>query len=206
MRMARPTPPANLPFYDWSEHHRKQSKRKELDDECKKNPALRKDPEFRRQYQELAPDPDYRLYNTFKVLQADGGANKALVATTRPEWPSELRAALHALRDRTGDLPNLRLGATGNQLMNPLVAKGIYFLKPSGTKRDNPSIEDSGDSQSLQYLRYGGYFSAAVPFSVGKGDVRLLCAVPSDISLRALEVALHSSISRGLKPCRSRDA
>ncbi|MDH7482703.1 MAG: hypothetical protein QHH26_12125 [Armatimonadota bacterium] len=189
--------PAEIPFYNLVEakelEQRKEEQRNKLEAERKRNPNLRNDPDIQQKLEEYAPDPEYRLYRFFSTMQADTGANKALEYThsKQSNWPQELQLALKGMQNPAGAIPNVNLGASGNQLMNPLIAKGSYGIKPSGTNRHNPKIADTGDNEIFQYFRYGGYFSAAVPYQDEKQNLRLLTPIPKDISLTAFELIVQ---------------
>ncbi|MGB9588165.1 MAG: hypothetical protein ACPL7O_08300, partial [Armatimonadota bacterium] len=152
--------PGGVPHYDYQtnreEEQVKSAKRKGILDN-KKNIGMQKDPEFQKQLKELAPDPEYTLYNVFKVMQVHMGANKALKAIHTQD-KQLIKLILDELQKADSKLPQVELGASHNQLMNPLMAKGCYSLKPSTTARGNPGIEETGDNEYVQYLRYGGYF------------------------------------------------
>lgn len=192
--------PANLHYYDL-EHHRNQenertTRRRQSAQQLTQNQELAR---------ELAPDPEFSLYNIFVTMQAHNGANNALIsiAENQSDWHDVLTGFIEALREPNDqNLPQGNLGATANQLINPLSAKGTYGLTPAGTNRCNPSLQELGDNEILQYLRYGGYFNVAVPYSSG-GNIRLLTPIPNDISLRALR-GLAGTLRRIQFPSRAR--
>jgi len=183
--------PRGLPHYDYQTkqavEQQKSARRKEIHDN-KKNLRMQKDPEFQKQLKETARDPEYALYNAFKIMQVHMGANKALKAI-HIQNKQLMKQILDEFRKPDSKLPKVELGASHNQLMNPLMAKGCYSLKPSTTARGNPGIEETGDNEYIQYLRYGGYFSVAVPY-LNDGDLRMLVPMPVDISLAALEAVI----------------
>lgn len=185
--------PPGLPVYELQDkravERQKSARRKEINDSRKKSQGKSENSEFEEQLKETAPDPEYRLYNVFKMMQVYGGANKAAEAI-RTHKKELVKKTLDEFRKAGGELPELELGATNNQLMNPLMAKGCYALKPSTTTRGNPGIAETDDRQYIQYLRYGGYFSIAVPYVDGAGNVRMLTPAPADISLVALETII----------------
>lgn len=184
--------PETVPAYNWQAsrvvEEQKSERRKEIMAIQQQNRGMRKDQELQQQLKETAQDPEYRLYNVFKLMQVYSGANKALVAV-RTQKKELMKRIFDELRKANGKLPKIELGASHNQLMNPLMAKGCYSPKPSGTVRRNPGIGETGDNEYIQYLRYGGYFSVAVPH-MSKGGLRVLIPAPADISLVALETVI----------------
>jgi hypothetical protein len=103
--------------------------------------------------------------------------------------------AFAALRD--GAASGLDWKATTVQLFTPTAAKGYSRLKPDSTDR-NDKTKDRWADPLTEWLRYRGYFRVACPFFRGS-DVRLLCPVPGDISIRALE-SLARELRRGGVP------
>ncbi|MCL6628225.1 MAG: hypothetical protein K6U00_01320 [Armatimonadetes bacterium] len=194
--------PPSLPAYDLQAsravEQQKSARRNEINDR-KKNQGKSKDSEFQEQLKETARDPEYALYNAFKIMQVHMGANKALKAI-HIQNKQLMKQILDEFRKPDRKLPKVELGASHNQLMNPLMAKGCYSLKPSTTARGNPGIAKTDDSEFIQYLRYGGYFSVAVPYLLHSSgykrrlrrscDLRMLVPMPVDISLAALEAVI----------------
>lgn len=194
--------PVGVPVYDLasskSAEQAKREIREGIHSDIDRNPALRDNPEVQQRLRECAPDPDYRLHNVFRVMQAHLAANKVLTTiAARSDWATMLMNGVAALQQPAGEqmIADIKLNASTNQLTSPLSAKGYGTLKPLTTDR-NVSIKDSWKSDLIEYFRYGGYFSCAVPFLDGDGNLRLLVPVPCDISVGALGV-LVGELRRG---------
>jgi hypothetical protein len=170
------------------------------------------DAETAARLQELRPPAEWRLWQTLNVLQGDQTSNRVYWAISdmpqadfyRQLW-IELSNLGHVHQSvaawkassvqLAGDL--FRSGpavgqsvaawkASSVQLFTPNAAKGYSRLKPDSTDR-NDKTKDQWIEPFLEWLRYRGYFLAALPYFQGaKGEnVRLLCPVPGDISIDA---------------------
>lgn len=180
-------PPAGIPYYDFKERDEaEQAKR-----DARKEKRASNDPEARSRIAELTADPEHYLFRAFKNMQTHKAANKILETISGEQKEDHLAMMRKSLQAMTApdysELPELKLEATGNQLVLPLSAKGIYALKPSGTSRGNPTLDSLNDSDFLQYLRYAGYFDCAVPFESGDG-LRLQVPIPHEISFGNLQM------------------
>ena len=132
---------------------------------------------------------DWRLLQVLNTLQGDETTNKLFktIATEKQQrFFEEVQQALWALGE--GRASGVDWPATLVQLFTPTAAKGYGRLKPDGTGRNDKTKEQWIDP-FLEWLKYRGYFRVACPYFQGpKAEhVRLLCPVPSDISVRALE-------------------
>ncbi|MDQ7795014.1 MAG: hypothetical protein RDU89_11490 [bacterium] len=139
--------------------------------------------------EEDRPRPDWRLWQVLNTLQGDETTNKVhlRIAQTRPEkLRGEVLEALHRLA--AGKPTHSDWPATGVQLFSPNAAKGYSRLKPDSTGRNDKTKEQWVDP-FVEWLKYRGYFRIACPFFEGKRgeNIHLLCPVPGDIAVRALE-------------------
>ena len=132
---------------------------------------------------------DWRLLQVLNTLQGDETTNKLFetIATKgQQRFSEEVQQAFRALSERQAS--GLDWPATLVQLFTPTAAKGYGRLKPDGTGRNDKTKEQWIDP-FLEWLKYRGYFKVACPYFQGSKaeHVRLLCPVPGDISVRALE-------------------
>jgi len=146
------------------------------------------DAETKARLQELQPPADWRLWQALNILQGDETSNRvhcAILGMPAAQFHEELLVELSLLgRPHT---PAVSWKASTVQLFTPNAAKGYSRLKPDTTDR-NDKTKDQWTDPFLEWLRYRGYFVAALPYFQGsKGeDIRLLCPVPSDVSIDAL--------------------
>ncbi|MDO8589506.1 MAG: hypothetical protein Q7T82_20985 [Armatimonadota bacterium] len=200
-----------LAAYDYVDRARveneKREKYRKVQEELQKQPAMRKNPDVQQRIAEYAPDPEHRLHTVFKTMQTHKAANNSLRKALTSKNRQEVISSLTALKVRGGPLPTIKVDATANQLINPLLAKGCRRPKPDNTKRDIQRLHEVRDSEFLQYLRYGGYYATAVPHTFKEGDkyhLRLLTPAPHRISLAnliGLVTKLRASGARG-KRCQ----
>ncbi len=132
------------------------------------------------------PRPDWRLLDAVKQLVAHDTWNRAHAAVTALD-PAALREEIvQGLAKLNAGMPSgVDWKLSGVQLFNPNSAKGYGALKPTTTKRADPTKEQWTDSLT-EWLRYRGYYACACAFFVGR-QIRLLCPVPADISLAELQ-------------------
>lgn len=190
--------PARLACYDLPVireiEAEKRQQREILKEELRLIPELSRSPEIIQRRQEYQQDPEYRMHSVFKSMQTFTSANKVLEKINKKdETQSLLIDILNSLRSPNNSIPNIKLGATPNQLINPHFAKGCWRPKPDATTRSNLSLNDFNDNEFLQYLRYAGYFKCAAPFLIAatkksraskkKKPLHLLTPVPQHISL-----------------------
>lgn len=154
------------------------------------------DEETQQLMQEEQLREDWRLIQVLNTLQGDETSNRvqrALLSRSRNVLAMEIKRGLDALRN--GKSSDLEWGARTVQLFVPTAAKGYSRLKPDSTDRNDQTKEQWTDS-FVEWLRYRGYFRVACPFFQGpKAEhVRLVCPVPSEISLGALV-----SVARALR-------
>ncbi len=154
------------------------------------------DPETHELIQQEEVRDDWRLLQVLNVLQGHKTSNKVhatIVGREAKRFRKEIAAAFDAFsRHRPSDLD---WDVSTVQLFNPVAAKGYSRLKPDSTDRNDDTKEQWADP-FVEWLKFRGYFRVACPFFQGaKAEhIRLLCPVPQDISLRALE-----SVSRELR-------
>ena len=155
------------------------------------------DPQTVQAIQEEAPREDWSMLQVLNSLQGDETSNRvhaAIVGRAPDRWRGEVAAALTALQ--AGRPSGLDWRATSVQLFTPTAAKGYSRLKPDSTDR-NDKTKDGWVDPLAEWLRYRGYFRVACPFFRGS-DVRLLCPVPHDISMSALESVARELRRRGI--------
>jgi hypothetical protein len=136
--------------------------------------------------QEEAPREDWTLLRVLRALQGHKTSNRvhiAIVGQPLGHWQAEIASALASFR--VSEPSGLDWKARSVQLFTPTAAKGYSLLKPEGTGRNNNTKEEWVD-HLVEWLRYRGYFRIACPF-FRSSDVRVLCPVPAEISIRALE-------------------
>ena len=144
--------------------------------------------------------PDWRLLQVLNTLQGDETSNRihALIIRMKPKELSDLiEGALNAVAD--GQPSGLGWPANSVQLFTPNAAKGYSRLKPDSTDRNDKTKEQWTDP-FIEWLRYRGYFRVACPFFQGQKaeNVRLLCPIPSDLSINALEQVASELRSAGI--------
>jgi hypothetical protein len=131
-------------------------------------------------------DADQRMYSILARLGAEGGPNKLMVRfgqLSAHEWSHLVWDGLHG-REEFVTKPSLV------QLFNPHAARGYSLLKPAGTDRTDKS-KDAWTEPFLEWLRYRGYFQACAGWFLDK-DIRLLTAVPGDISYSLYRSAMQA--------------
>jgi hypothetical protein len=154
-------------------------------------------PQIVQAIQEEAPREDWSLLQVLNSLQGDETSNRvhAVIVGREPDhWRGEVAGAFTALQ--SGRPSGLDWRATSVQLFTPAAAKGYSRLKPDSTDR-NDKTKDGWVDPLAEWLRYRGYFRVACPFFRGS-DVRLLCPVPGDISMSALESVARELRRRGI--------
>jgi hypothetical protein len=161
----------------------------------KRNPKVF-DAETQELMQQEELRPDWRLLQVLNVLQGDETTNKvhmAVVNRSGAVFRKEIVGSLEGLFAGKPSGLNWDMGTV--QLFTPTFAKGYSRLKPDSTDRSDKTKEQWADP-FLEWLKYRGYFRAACPYFQGqKGeDVRVLCPVPHNIGIRALE-----SVARELR-------
>lgn len=171
---------------EYQDERAKAVRRKEARGGTRRRHRGRVEPETEQAIQEEAPREDWALLQVLNSLQGDETSNRvhaAIVGQAPDRWRDEMTRALTALRD--GEPSGLDWKATTVQLFAPTAAKGYCRLKPDSTDR-NDKTKDRWADPLVEWLRYRGYFQVACPF-FRDSDVRLLCPVPRDISMRALK-------------------
>lgn len=183
---------------DYQDERAKAARRKQARGGAGKRRRGRFESQSDQAIQEEAPREDWQLLQVLNALQGDETSNRvhaAIVGRAPDRWGDEMPRALAALRD--GEPSGLDWKATTVQLFTPTAAKGYCRLKPDSTDR-NDKTKDRWADPLVEWLRYRGYFRVACPFFRGS-DVRLLCPMPQDISIRALE-SLARELRRGGVP------
>ena len=173
----------------------KADRRKQARSGAGKRRRGRVEPQTDQAIQEEAPREDWLLLQVLNSLQGDETSNRvhaAIVGRAPDRWRDEMARSLIAYRG--GEPSGLDWKVTTVQLFTPTAAKGYSRLKPDSTDR-NDKTKDRWADPLVEWLRYRGYFRVACPFFRGK-DIRLLCPVPRDISVRALE-SLARELRRG---------
>ena len=139
------------------------------------------------------PSSDWRLWQVLNTLQGDDTANAVLVALQRQpqEQVAEKLAAEFAAIQR-GEPSGSTLPGTLVQLFSPHAAKGYSRLKPDSTGRNDKTKEQWADP-FWEWMKMRGYWRVACPYFQGsKGEhIRLLCPVPADIPIGALEAVVR---------------
>jgi hypothetical protein len=136
------------------------------------------------QLQQMRPHPNWRRFQVLNTLQGDETSNKLYLHLARLDaqrFRTDVRRGLEAVA--TGKSSHLDWPVSLVQLFTPTAAKGYSRLKPDSTARGDKTKEQWADP-FIEWLRYRGYFLATAPFFHGaKGEhIRLLCALPADIS------------------------
>lgn len=135
------------------------------------------------------PQEQWRRFAPYLMLQGHDTANKlSLTITSAPteEFQVTVQAALAALAARQPTVTTWKVSTV--QLFSPNAAKGYARLKPDSTGRGDKT-KDAWADPFIEWLRYRGYFTAAVPaFHGSQGEhIRILVPVPQDISIRDYE-------------------
>jgi hypothetical protein len=180
-----PIPRKAVEVVDYQDERAKAERRKQARG-AGKGRRGRVEPQTEQAIQEEAPREDWSLLQVLNSLQGDETSNRvhaAIVGRAPDRWRGDITLALTALRD--GKPSGLDWKATTVQLFTPTAAKGYCRLKPDSTDR-NDKTKDRWADPLVEWLRYRGYFRVACPF-FRDSDVRLICPVPRDISMRALE-------------------
>lgn len=143
---------------------------------------------------------DWRLLQVLNTLQGDETSNRIheTIVTRKPEqFRKEVAAGLNALSLQKNSNPDWKVSTV--QLFNPIAAKGYSRLKPDSTDR-NDKTKEQWANPFIEWLKYRGYFRVACPFFQGpKAEhVRLLCPVPQDISIHALQSVARELRKRGV--------
>ncbi len=181
-----PVPPGAVDVVDYQAERAKAERRKQASGKAGKRQRRRLDPLTEQAIQEDAPREDWALLQVLNSLQGDETSNRvhaSIVGRAPDRWHGEMARAVAALR--IGEPSNLDWKATTVQLFTPTAAKGYCRLKPDSTDR-NDKTKDRWADPLVEWLRYRGYFRVACAF-FRDSDVRLLCPIPRDISMRALE-------------------
>jgi len=174
---------------DYKEEKAKADRRKKVAGSKGKKGAKSLDTETQQLIEQEQLRDDWRLLQILNALQGDETANKIHVEilTRDPaKFREELAASLSAIS--SGKPSGLNWSVSTVQLFAPTAAKGYSRLKPDSTDRNDKTKEQWADP-FWEWMKYRGYFRVACPYFQGqKGEhVRLLCPVPSDISVQALE-------------------
>jgi hypothetical protein len=157
-------------------------------------------PDIEQLLKEEEPRADWRLLQVLNTLQGDETSNRvhALIVLMKPdEFSDSVRGALQAIA--AGQSSVLDWPANSVQLFTPTAAKGYSRLKPDSTDRNDKTKEQWTDP-FIEWLRYRGYFVIACPFFQGQKaeNVRLLCPIPTDISVNALKEIANELRSGGI--------
>lgn len=184
-------------WVDYAREKQKADRRKKLI-QGKKLKSLGADAEQLLKQDELRPD--WRLLQVLNTLQGDETSNRlhALIAGMKAdEFSQAIAGALGALADSRPS--GLQWPANSVQLFAPIAAKGYSRLKPDSTDRNDKTKEQWTDP-FVEWLRYRGYFAVACPFFHGSRaeNVRLLCPVPRNLSLKALRAVTDELRAAGI--------
>jgi hypothetical protein len=193
-----PVPRRAMDVVDYQDERAKAERRKQARGDAGKKRRGALEPQTDQAIQEEAPREDWALLQVLNSLQGDETSNRvhtAIVGRAPDRWRGEMARSLTALRN--GEPSGLDWKATTVQLFTPTAAKGYCRLKPDSTDR-NDKTKDRWADPLVEWFRYRGYFRVACPLFRGS-DVRLLCPVPRDISMRALE-SLAREVRRGGVP------
>lgn len=139
------------------------------------------------------PREDWDLWRALNNLQGDETANRVyneILGMNPDDFHETLRKGLASIQSKTDS--GLKWNISQCMVFHPTSAKGYREPKPAGTRRKTFKIDEWGDP-FLEWLKYRGFFAAAIPRLIRK-DVRILIPVPSDISLQAF-----MSVVRGLR-------
>jgi hypothetical protein len=144
---------------------------------------------------------DWRLLQVLNTLQGDETANKvhtAVMTLTREKFRNAVASSLANVI--AGRPSGLTWNVNTVQLFTPTSAKGYSRLKPDSTDR-NDKTKQKWTDPFWEWMKYRGYFRVACPYFQGqKGEhVRLLCPVPKDISVQALELVSRELRKRGIR-------
>lgn len=173
-----------------------ESTRKLVQDLRKQERALREaagrkpvDQEALRELRErwTIPPEEWRLLTALVTLQGAEIANKMyaeIVSLSPADFDAHVRQGLQALAN--GESSGLKWPVSTVQIFSPLLAKGYARLKPDSVARGDKT-KDAWADPFVEWLRYRGYFLAAVPVFHGNNgeNVRLLCPIPGDVTLTA---------------------
>ncbi|MEW5814804.1 MAG: hypothetical protein AB1798_05335 [Spirochaetota bacterium] len=154
------------------------------------------DPETQQLMQQEELREDWRLLQVLNTLQGDETANKVhetIVRQDAQKFHKDMTTAFDALSQQKSSRLDWKVSTV--QLFTPVAAKGYSRLKPDSTDRNDKTKEQWADP-FVEWLKYRGYFCVACPFFQGaKAEhIRLLCPIPHDISIFALE-----SVARKLR-------
>ncbi|HEY9868747.1 MAG TPA: hypothetical protein V6D08_06240 [Candidatus Obscuribacterales bacterium] len=158
---------------------------------------LRTDAEALELMQAEQPREDWSLLKAHNILQGYKPANKmhaAIQHLSPSKFKSDIVRAFESLS--ANEASGLSWKTTLVQLFTPSAAKGYCRIKPDRTKRNDNTKEDWADP-FVEWLKFRGYFLVACAFHLPGSDIRLLCPVPSDISVGALQ-----SVSKELRKLR----
>ncbi len=183
-------------FVDYKAEKAKADRRKKLFDPRGKRRGKEVDSETQQMMQMEELREDWRLLQVLNKLKGYKTANKVheiIVRLDPEEFYDEMVASFKAFSHRMPSGLDWKVSTV--QLFTPLAAKGYSRLKPDSTGRNDKTKEQWADP-FVEWLKYRGYFRVACPFFQGtKAEhVRLLCPLPHDISIRALE-----SVARQLR-------
>ena len=185
---------------DYKAEKAKADRRKQAAEKKRAKKAKALDAETQEIMQQEELRPDWRLLQVLNALQGDETTNKvhaAIVSRTGHIFRKEVAASLEALVQ--GKESGLDWEVSTVQLFTPTSAKGYSRLKPDSTDRNDKTKEQWADP-FIEWLKYRGYFRVACPYFQGqKGEhVRLLCPIPHDIGVRALESVAQELRSRSV--------
>lgn len=162
------------------------------------------DPEAQQLIQEEQPRSDWRLLQVLNTLQGDettkqgdettNKMHRTIISKSPAEFSEQLMAALASFGGQQSRRLDWEVSLV--QLFTPLAAKGYSRHKPDSTGRNDKTKEQWAEPFS-EWLRYRGYFRVACPFFQDQ-DVRLLCPIPKNISIRALSSLAGSLARRGV--------
>lgn len=172
-----------------------------------------RDPAERQRYQEAIDELrqrwpispyEWRRYPPYLILQGHETANRLfaeIAKTPADDFRALVQGALAALAERRPSGVAWKVSTV--QVFAPNAAKGYARLKPDSTGRGDKT-KDAWADPFVEWLRYRGYFIAAVPvFHGSKGEhIRILVPIPGRISIRAYGriVAALPTPPRGSSP------
>ncbi|HEU4686188.1 MAG TPA: hypothetical protein VFS39_16895 [Nitrospira sp.] len=174
---------------DYKAEKAKADRRRELANSKKRGKRKVLDTETQQLIQEEQLRGDWRLLQVLNTLQGDETANRVhetIVKQKEATFRQDLSSALEDLSQQK--LSRLKWKVSTVQLFTPIAAKGYSRLKPDSTDRNDKTKEQWADPFT-EWLRYRGYFRIACPFFQGQKaeHVRLICPIPHDISIGAIE-------------------
>ena len=146
----------------------------------------------------------WRRIPPYLMLQGHETANKLIeeiAGLPAVDFGEMVQSGLSAMAERRPTKLGWKVSTV--QLFSPNAAKGYARLKPDSTSRGDKG-KDAWADPFVEWLRYRGYFTAAVPvFHGSKGEhIRLLVPVPGNVSVAAYRgiVAALPTPPRGASP------